>query len=459
MPVSVAEFWKLLLESRLATIEQLRPVKQKFATVKGAETQGNATTLAEWLVANGVLSRYQAKVLMSGRPGPFRFGEYVVYERHGGPFKGVFKAIHPPTKQQVVLAFFTGAATQNPHFWSIIVQQMAVFARAVHPHLCRVYQVCDNGSYKFAVLEYVRGQSAAKHLASNAMPWAAACRVVRQTALGLCRLYEIGQLHCEIRPANIWIDRQENAKLLLPPLARDPLALPGPINFAAADPGWLDTASDYLAPELAQPGQGPNASTDIYALGCTLFELIARRPPFAGDVNAKLRSHAADPLPSLDSLGVPPLVSHVLDSMTAKNPALRFQHPQQVADAIGGILQQFEPAQLAAPATPLPATHSNYDAWLAEQPVVPSLPELAAPPIASEVPDATELTGAGTFIPGSAEPSGAIADVAVMAADAAPPVTSPQFEFNPADLPTTEAPVAAEVAFTMPTEATETVSR
>src|SRR5690348_38712 len=128
MPVSVAEFWKLLLESRLATIEQLRPVKQKFATVKGAETQGTATTLAEWLVANGVLSRYQAKVLMSGRPGPFRFGEYVVYDRHKGPFKGVFKAIHPPTKQQVVLAFFTGAATQNPHFWSIIVQQMAVFA-------------------------------------------------------------------------------------------------------------------------------------------------------------------------------------------------------------------------------------------------------------------------------------------------------------------------------------------
>lgn len=472
MPVSVPEFWKLLVESRLATVEKLRPIKEKFAAVKGAETQGNSLTLSEWLVANGVVSRYQAKVLMAGRPGPFCFGDYVVYDRHGGPFKGVFKAIHPPTRQQVVLAFFTGAATQNPHWWSIIVQQMAVFSRAVHPNLCRVFQVCDTGSYKFAVLEYVRGQSAVERLQAGAMAWPEACRIVQQTALALGSLLEVGQLHYAVQPANIWIDRQDNAKLLLPPLARDPLALPAPINFAAADPAWLAGVADYLAPELAQPGQSPNASTDVYALGCTLYQLIAGRPPYAGeDVQAKLRSHAAEALPSLDALGVPPLVSHALASMTAKNPALRFQHPQLVADALGGILQQFEPAQLSHPASPIPATQANFDAWLGQQSVVPSLPQLAAPPVAGDfaampvvatnvpviqtaapvIHTAAPVSQTAAEIPSS---PAQVDPIAAMAAAAAAPPADAMFEFSQLD-PLVAKPSEPETPFVLPIDAVQ----
>ncbi len=463
MPVSVHEFWKLLVESRLATNEQLHPLKEKFAKVKGAETQGNSTTLSEWLVANGVVSRYQAKVLMAGRPGPFRFGDYVVYDRHSGPFKGTFKAIHPATRHQVVLSFFTGQATQNPHWWSIILQQMAVLSRALHPHLCQVYQVCDTGSYKFAVLEYVRGNSLAERLKGGALRWSDAARIVRQTAQGLVRLLEVGQLHSEVRPANIWLDRQENAKLLLPPLARDPLALPAPINFAAADPLWLTTIADYLAPELTQPGQAPSASTDVYALGCTLFELITSRTPFpGGDVRTKLRQHATSTLPSLESFDVPPLVSHVLASMTAKNPALRYQHPQLVVDALGGLLHQFDAAQLSLPPSPVPPTQAKYVAWLQQQPIVPLLPQTPAPPVAAGM-DATPATAISPSqhptpvetlaVPNELDP------ISAMAAAANIPREQPSFNFDDLNAPSNTSQFDHEAVFIPPVKSGESASK
>ncbi|MCC7084657.1 MAG: protein kinase [Pirellulales bacterium] len=471
MPVSVAEFWKLLIESRLATVEQLRPIKEKFATVKGAETQGNSLTLSEWLVANGVVSRYQAKVLMAGRPGPFRFGEYVVYDRHGGPFKGAFKAIHPATRQQVVLSFFTGAATQNPHMWSIIVQQMAVLSRAVHPNICRVFQLCDTGSYKFAVVEYLRGQSVDAQLAGGGMNWPVACRIVRQVALGLIKLLEVGQLHGEVRPANIWLDRQENAKLLLPPLARDPLALPRPINIASTDPNRIAIIADFLAPELVRDGQAPSASTDIYALGCMLFQLIAGCPPFSrGDVATKLRSHVAEAFPSLESLRVPPLVSHVLASMTAKNPVLRFQHPQLVVDALAGILEQFEPAQLAWPASPVAPTQEKYDVWLGQQPIVPTLPQVESPPISIDVapspidPAEMPLIHEPVVQTSAAAPIAAASItlpqsdfLAVMATSAAPP-SEPAFEFDLADHPASGSATAMDLAFPLSVEGADSAA-
>ena len=57
-------------------------------------------------------------------------------------------------------------------------------------------------------------------VARGPLAWAVACRIVRQAALGLTRLFELGQLHGAIRPANLWINLEDNAQLLLPPLTR-----------------------------------------------------------------------------------------------------------------------------------------------------------------------------------------------------------------------------------------------
>ena len=141
---------------------------------------------------------------------------------------------------------------------------------------------------------------------------------------------------------------QASAKLLLPPLAHDPSVVPGPIDFLQPDPsGRLLMLAEYTAPELGQApeagrqGAGPTWQSEIYALGCTLYHLMAGRPPFTGDdVSAKLMQHAtAEPVAPLETFGVPPWVAQVVSQMMDKNVTRRYQNPQQVVAALGVVLQ------------------------------------------------------------------------------------------------------------------------
>src|SRR4029078_12464269 len=81
MPVSIPDFWNLLVASRLGAASSIPKLQDQFSQVKGADTQGNSTTLAQWLISQGALSKYQAKVLLAGHAGPFMYGEYTVYDR------------------------------------------------------------------------------------------------------------------------------------------------------------------------------------------------------------------------------------------------------------------------------------------------------------------------------------------------------------------------------------------
>ncbi len=296
------------------------------------------------MVAHGLLSKYQAKVLLSGRAGPFVFGDYLMHDRFGeGRFKGTFRGVHLPTRSRVLLSFHSGAAVQNPKNWARLVKYTTQTIKAVNPHVSRIYQLCDLGHYKFTVLEELEGQEAEERLKAGPIPFREACSIVHQVAEGLDQLLHLGILHGELRPANIWILPDGNAKLLLPPLARDPSIVVGPIDFRQADPsGHLLAAADYAAPELAQAGNAPGVRSEIYALGCSLVELINGAPPFAGgDVQSKLARHASsEPSPPLSSLAVPKPVAAVIARMMAKNPAERFQIPQDVIAALTAAVDQ-----------------------------------------------------------------------------------------------------------------------
>ena len=389
MPVSTADLWNLLLASHLASPVSLSNLQARFNQAKGADTESNAATVAQWLVAQGALSSYQAKVLLAGQPGPFIYGEYTVYDRVGsGRLQGMFRALHPPTRHRVMLWFHTGQVVQNKQWWAMVVNQIGQAAQVVHPYVARVYHLVDVGQFKFTAIEDLQGESADAQLASGPMHWAVAARMVRQAALGLARMHELKQLHGAIRPENLWIDKEENVKLLMTPLARNPLSVPAPIDLSAAQQSEdVVRQADYLAPEMGQVGQAPGPWTDIYALGCTFFHLLAGRPPFSGrDILSKIASHSSERIPSLESAAVPGPISQVLASMMAKEPARRLQRPRQVADALGQVLEQLDPAQLHWPASAVSNKLPEYESWLQPYQLATDsqrhwAPEIQTPPI------------------------------------------------------------------------------
>ena len=336
MSLSFADFWKLAIASRVVSLDEAKQLHGAFARVKGA-AKGNGGTLAEWLITQAVLTRYQADFLLSGSPGPFIFGDYKVYDRvASGRLADLFKAIHLASGHPVLLSFLSGEATQDPNQWRSIARQAQATIAAANAQLARVFELVDADGYKFVVLEDLMGESVEQRWAGQRAPMADAVRIAQQAALALARLHAQGVAHGDVRPANLWQEAAGGIKLLGFPLQRDPLG-PDALNLADTDPhGRMLAAIDYLAPELGQPGRPPDALADIYALGCTLFRLLAGNAPFAaGDVRTKLHRHATEPIAPLDrAAGVPPQLVQVVAYMMAKNPHVRYQQAAQVAEAL-----------------------------------------------------------------------------------------------------------------------------
>ncbi|MBC8870080.1 MAG: protein kinase [Planctomycetes bacterium] len=333
MSVPISEFWKLAIKSRLLTAEQCEQLYTSFGQVKGADTCGNARTLTEWLISKNALTRYQTRILLSGRSGPFFFGDYKIYDSiKQGPFAGMFRAVHTPTSHPVVLQFLTGPDVESPGLWTGLEARLQRQVGTQYPHLYRCFEVVDSGTFKFLVIESLGGISVEDTI-SAAEPLAPqeACRIARCAALGLAELHQMKAVHGDVRPRHLWIENGGNVRLL-----RDPVGAPAPVVLTQPDAdGTLLARADYLAPEFLQHGKKPDALTDIYALGCSLYELLAGRPPFpGGDVHQKINRHANQPIQPLEQMGIPQPIAQLVTYVTAKNPSVRYQRVAQVAEQL-----------------------------------------------------------------------------------------------------------------------------
>lgn len=363
MSVSPADFWKLIIDSRLLTVEQCQLLSAEYTRVKGAADQGNVKTLAEWLISRNALTAYQSLILQAGRSGPFHYGDYKVYDRvDQGRLAGMFRAIHEPTSHPVLLQFVTGAATQNAALWGELAEYVERQCGINHPHLHRVGEAVDLVSYKFVAQEDLRGESLERRLsASGKLRPNDACRVARAAALAMSAIHESGLAHGDVRPGNLWLDSTGHVRLL-----RDPLARPQSLYQAQSDAsGQLLARADYLAPEMARHDKQPDVLTDVYSLGCTLYHLLSGQAPFAGgDVMQKLNRHATEAIRPLDQLGVPAPIAQMVAYMMAKNSQVRYQQAAVVAEQLA---QFVDPAQRNLQPPPAPQSLGAYQTWIKQK--------------------------------------------------------------------------------------------
>ena len=363
MDISIPEFWRLSTESGLLSIEQCQQLDSRF-TQTAANTQAGSKPLAQWLVSQNVLSRYQARVLLSGKAGPFQYGDYKIYDRiAAGRLQGLFRAVHAGTNHPVTLYFLTRAVAEDDDRWARATE----LPRIEHPQLSRCLQVVDLGTYKYLVWEDLRGAALDEPMTPNqGMSAIEACCTVHLAATGLARLHELRAAHGDIRPCNLWREPNGNVKLLVSPeIDLGPLDHPlSPVAQSAKGPSAdnLLERAGYWAPELAQPGQLPDARTDIYALGCTLYELIAGRTAFPGrTVGERLQRHTGEPIPEIGAGRAPVEVLRLVGRMMAKRPDDRLNQAAVVAQQLEPFARQAL-ANLKPP--PVVATQVAFDRWL-----------------------------------------------------------------------------------------------
>jgi serine/threonine protein kinase len=144
-----------------------------------------------------------------------------------------------------------------------------------HTHLVPVVDAGHDNGFHYLAVAYVEGSSLEGVIAEGGpLPFREIARVVADVGAGLDALHRAGLVHRDVKPSNIMIDPSGFAALTDFGLAR------GRGYTVLTKPGQVMGTLDYIAPELIQ-GAHASAATDIYALGCTVFEAVAGTPPFA----------------------------------------------------------------------------------------------------------------------------------------------------------------------------------
>ncbi|GAB2853363.1 hypothetical protein GCM10027074_20420 [Streptomyces deserti] len=221
-----------------------------------------------------------------------------------------------------------------------------------HPHVVGVFDFGEHEGRLFLVMELVEGDSLARVLTrTGPLPAQQVARIAAQAASGLAGAHQQGIVHRDIKPANLLLDADGSVKIGDFGIARfvdDPGA-------ALTTTGQIVGTSLYLAPERAL-GQPAGPASDVYALGCVLYQLLTGRPPFQADsAVAILHQHLdASPVPPRH-LGaeLPPAFENYLLGLLAKRPEDR-PTAREVADWFSAGAWQGRPEPLPAPA-PAPA--------------------------------------------------------------------------------------------------------
>ncbi|MDE0734215.1 MAG: protein kinase [Pirellulaceae bacterium] len=357
MTLTIAQFWKLLLDSQLVTTEQWQQLQLDFARSEQGSITNDPHAVGHWLISNQVLSAYQSTILLNGHSGPFFYGDYRVQDRiTQGRFDGYFQAIHRPTGHPVLLQFLIGEQYQDPTSWQEFVSSAHRQSTVTSSTLQAVHEVLDVGDFRLVAYEDLGEGQTAGQLIENAgrLSPEDACRVTWNVIHALYPLQQAGVVFGNICPENIWVAASGHLHLI-----RDCTQGVESLDFTRLnDDPRLKTMADYLAPELAAGDQGCSVLSDMYALGCCCYELLAGQVPFAGPGTAdKIQQHAQQPIQPLEPVGVPQPLAQLITYLMAKNPQLRYQD-------WGDLLQKFatlvSPADQTIPASQPQSTLAAY---------------------------------------------------------------------------------------------------
>ncbi|WP_445527471.1 serine/threonine-protein kinase [Streptomyces cyslabdanicus] len=211
-------------------------------------------------------------------------------------------------------------------------QEAQTTARLSHPNVVAVYDFGQADGRLYLVMEMVQGHSLAERLASGRplTPHEVAA-IGSQTASGLATAHRQGIIHRDIKPANLLLVPDGTVKVVDFGIAR----LADDTAAALTSAGMIVGTVSYLAPERAL-GKDAGPASDMYALGCVLYELLAGHPPFRADTpTALLYQHVQEsPLPP-HSVGaeLPAELEQLVLSLLAKEPENR-PDAEAVADCL-----------------------------------------------------------------------------------------------------------------------------
>jgi serine/threonine protein kinase len=348
------------LASGLLTQAQLDEARAGVRWSEGDEPDPNLPPterqLAEQIVERGILNAWQVKQLLDGRT-KFNLGPYRIIDSIGqGGMGQVFKAQHA-TLGRIVAVKVLPRYKCTPEAIDNFRREIRALSSLDHPKLVSAMDAGEDGSVHYLVTEFVPGLDLRKLVRREGpLGMSAAASIICQVAEGLEYAHTQGIIHRDVKPGNVLVAPDGQAKL-------SDLGLAGPLaGEPETDPryGKIVGTADYLSPDHVHNPRNPTPAWDIYSLGCTLYYAVTGKVPFPGGTMAdKARAHCE--LRPLDPRRLNPQLTadfaDVMADMIAKDPVQRIASAREVIVRLTPFVSRPEESvapTVAAAASPPP---------------------------------------------------------------------------------------------------------
>lgn len=348
MITSTDDFLKVMEDSGVVSSDTLAKAVRKLEE-EGVDLK-DASTLANSLISDHTLTRWQAEKLLQGRHQGFVLGSYRILSLLGrGSMGTVYLAEHTLMKRQVALKVLPFDHLEQPSFLDRFIREAQAGAMLDHPNIVRSFDVGKESDgtrdVYFLAMEYIRGRSLVDVVRQDGpLSFERAADYARQVAEGLAHAHEISLIHRDIKPGNLLVDKNEVVRILDLGLAffhtadQDESA-----SITMSNNDYLLGTADYISPEQALNSHDVDSRTDIYSLGCTLYFMLTGHPPFRhGTVPQRLMAHQTKLPPPISETrsDAPQHLTDIVERMLAKLPDDRFQSCRELANTLSTWLDE-----------------------------------------------------------------------------------------------------------------------
>jgi len=340
-PASAAarhSFRDVVLASGLVRPADFDAVAAQVREASGAAAPHNAAfraeerrAVAELLVSGGLLTAFQAQELLAGRS-RFRLGQYTVLDKVGrGGMGHVFKAEHSMMGRQVAVKVLPRSKA-TPESEAAFQREMRILGRLDHPNLVRAFDAGYDAMVYYLVTELVAGLDLKRQVHRHGpLDEVTAASVFSQAARGLAHAHDLGVVHRDVKPGNIIVMDDGQAKVLDMGLAGSML------DEESVLPGRVVGTMDYIAPEQTLTPDAVGPAADVYGLGCTLYFALSGEVPFpGGTAKEKIKRHRSEAPRPLRALAphVSEAMCRVVEAMMEKLPEKRVSQARDVVQLL-----------------------------------------------------------------------------------------------------------------------------
>ena len=274
-------------------------------------------------------------------------GHYRIVEQIGAGGMGVvYRARDERLDRDVAVKVLPEGVASDPDRLRRFEREAKAVAALSHPNILEIFDFDIEGGVAHAVTELLEGETLREHLQTSdgPMPWERVQETGLAVADGLGAAHAKSVIHRDIKPSNIFLCSDGRVKILDFGLAATHEVMDGEAETASIEApltreGSVMGTVGYMAPEQVR-GRPTDHRSDIFALGCVLYEMLTDCRAFPGDTDADVLSAIltkAPPSMTGEMPGVPDALSRIVERCLEKSPEQRFQSAQDLAFALRSL--------------------------------------------------------------------------------------------------------------------------